>query len=45
MCHDDAPYAANGVDDIYAPIKKIGKFKATQRTEGISTSDLINRVL
>ena len=31
--------------DIYAPIKKLGKFKATQRTDGISTSDLLNRIM
>lgn len=29
VAHDDAPYGSSEADDIYAPIKKIGKFKAT----------------
>ena len=29
VCHDDDPYASDGVEDIYAQIKKVGKFKAT----------------
>ena len=32
-------------DDIYKPIKEIGKFVPTQRTEGISTSDIIARIV
>ncbi|SBS90429.1 choline-phosphate cytidylyltransferase, putative (CCT) [Plasmodium ovale curtisi] len=32
-------------DDIYAWLKKAGKFKATQRTSGVSTTDLIVRIL
>ncbi|VWU50094.1 choline-phosphate cytidylyltransferase, partial [Hepatocystis sp. ex Piliocolobus tephrosceles] len=32
-------------EDIYAWLKKSGKFKATQRTEGVSTTDLIVRIL
>ena len=39
------PYGSVGQTDIYAEIKKAGKFKATQRTEGISTSDLILRII
>jgi choline-phosphate cytidylyltransferase len=45
VAHDDAPYGSAGQDDIYAEIKKAGKFKATQRTEGISTSDIILRII
>ena len=45
VCHDDIPYGSGGSDDIYAGIKKAGKFLATQRTEGISTSDLILRII
>jgi choline-phosphate cytidylyltransferase len=45
VAHDDIPYATNEQDDIYAPLKKKGKFLATQRTDGISTSDLICRIV
>eukprot|EP00967_Tisochrysis_lutea_P130272 scaffold225092_cov22-Tisochrysis_lutea.AAC.2 len=40
LAHDDLPYAdASGqVDDVYGPVKRAGKFVATNRTEGISTS-------
>lgn len=46
VCHDDIPYFAGGSgDDVYGPLKRAGKFLATQRTEGISTSDLIMRLV
>lgn len=45
VAHDDIPYAAANADDIYAPLKKRGMFLATQRTDGISTSDLICRIV
>lgn len=45
VAHDDAPYGSAGQDDIYKAIKEAGKFKATQRTEGISTSDIILRII
>lgn len=45
VAHDDMPYGSAGQEDIYAGIKKAGKFKATQRTEGISTSDIILRII
>ncbi|EUD68852.1 choline-phosphate cytidylyltransferase [Plasmodium inui San Antonio 1] len=32
-------------NDVYAWLKRAGKFKATQRTEGISTTDIIVRIL
>jgi len=45
VAHDDAPYGSAGSDDIYKEIKKAGKFMPTQRTEGISTSDIILRII
>lgn len=45
VAHDDLPYQSAGADDIYKGVKAMGKFVATQRTEGISTSDLIARVV
>ncbi|KAH7649386.1 hypothetical protein FG379_001932 [Cryptosporidium bovis] len=32
-------------DDIYGWLKRCGKFKATQRTKGVSTTDLVVRIL
>lgn len=43
--HDDLPYAADDTDDIYKEIKEKGMFLATQRTEGISTSDIITKII
>lgn len=44
VAHDDLPYAGvDGTNDIYQPIKQIGKFFPTQRMQGISSSDLITR--
>ena len=49
VCHDDLPYVdvsgASASGDVYEPIKRMGKFHATQRTEGVSTSDLIIRIV
>jgi choline-phosphate cytidylyltransferase len=45
VAHDDIPYGSAGQDDIYKAIKDAGRFKATQRTEGISTSDIILRII
>ena len=47
VAHDEAPYvigASAGVD-CYQFIKESGRFCATQRTEGVSTSDLITRII
>jgi choline-phosphate cytidylyltransferase len=30
---------------VYGFVKKLGKFKETKRTEGVSTSDLILRII
>ncbi|KAG6607965.1 Choline-phosphate cytidylyltransferase 1, partial [Cucurbita argyrosperma subsp. sororia] len=47
VAHDSLPYAdATGAGkDVYEFVKKIGKFKETKRTEGISTSDIIMRIV
>ncbi|MQL83197.1 hypothetical protein Taro_015675 [Colocasia esculenta] len=47
VAHDSLPYAdASGAGkDVYEFVKAVGKFKETKRTEGISTSDLIMRML
>lgn len=45
VCHDDIPYASAGSSDVYADIKNMGRFHTTQRTEGVSTTELINRVI
>lgn len=47
VAHDALPYAdASGAgNDVYEFVKAIGKFKETKRTEGISTSDIIMRIL
>lgn len=45
VAHDDIPYASDDSGDIYLPVKKVGKFIPTKRTEGVSTSDLITRII
>lgn len=45
VAHDDLPYASADTDDIYKPIKELGMFLTTQRTEGISTSDIITKII
>ncbi|XP_042483763.1 choline-phosphate cytidylyltransferase 2-like isoform X2 [Macadamia integrifolia] len=47
VAHDSLPYAdASGAGkDVYEFVKAMGKFKETKRTEGVSTSDLIMRIL
>jgi len=49
VAHDEDPYTIgagdDAPDDIYAWIKKSGRFCATRRTDGVSTSDLITRVI
>ncbi|CAN6237276.1 unnamed protein product [Urochloa humidicola] len=47
VAHDSLPYAdASGAGkDVYEHVKKLGKFKETQRTDGISTSDIIMRIV
>nr|GMD31289.1 choline-phosphate cytidylyltransferase 2 [Ipomoea batatas] len=47
VAHDALPYAdASGAGkDVYEFVKAVGRFKETQRTDGISTSDIIMRIV
>ncbi|GBG79615.1 hypothetical protein CBR_g29764 [Chara braunii] len=47
VAHDAAPYhdASGQGKDVYEWVKSVGKFKETRRTDGISTSDIIMRIL
>lgn len=45
VAHDDLPYGAGNTEDIYQGLKDKGMFLATQRTEGISTTDVIARII
>ncbi|XP_030456046.1 choline-phosphate cytidylyltransferase 2 [Syzygium oleosum] len=47
VAHDALPYAdtSGAGNDVYEFVKAIGKFKETKRTEGISTSDIIMRIV
>jgi len=45
VAHDDVPYTIGSGQDIYAWLKEKGMFVATQRTDGVSTSDVVARIL
>ncbi|KAF8544044.1 hypothetical protein BDD12DRAFT_873780 [Trichophaea hybrida] len=45
VAHDDEPYVSAESDDIYKPCKEAGKFMVTQRTEGISTTYIITKIV
>jgi glycerol-3-phosphate cytidylyltransferase-like family protein len=45
VAHDAEPYQSKESGDVYSFVKAQGKFLPTKRTEGISTSDLITRIV
>ncbi|CAO3600065.1 unnamed protein product [Absidia cylindrospora] len=45
VAHDAEPYGSSESGDVYSFVKAQGKFLPTQRTDGISTSDLITRIV
>jgi choline-phosphate cytidylyltransferase len=45
VAHDAEPYGSSESGDVYAFVKDQGRFWPTERTEGISTSDLITRIV
>jgi hypothetical protein len=45
VAHDAEPYHSTESGDVYAFAKAQGRFLPTQRTSGISTSDLITRIV
>lgn len=45
VAHDDIPYINEAGEDIYRNLKEKGMFVSTKRTEGVSTSDVISRIV
>ncbi|XP_051124749.1 choline-phosphate cytidylyltransferase 2 [Andrographis paniculata] len=47
VAHDSLPYAdaSGAANDVYEFVKAVGRFKETKRTDGISTSDIIMRIV
>ena len=43
--HDAEPYLIPGQDDCYHGIKEAGRFLATLRTSGLSTTDILSQIL
>lgn len=45
VAHDEDPYVSGGLDDVYGYCKSQGKFIPTRRTPGVSTSELLERIV
>ena len=45
VAHDELPYTTGTGQDAYKELKEKGMFAATERTEGVSTTDIIARIL
>ncbi len=45
VAHDELPYTTGSGEDVYKELKEKGMFAATQRTEGVSTSDIVARIV
>jgi len=46
VAHDEVPYTLGSTsEDVYQFVKEKGMFVATQRTEGVSTSDIVARIV
>ncbi|KAJ7235842.1 hypothetical protein C8J57DRAFT_1377513 [Mycena rebaudengoi] len=45
VAHDEEPYASSGHEDVYSFVKSQGKFIPTRRTPGVSTSELLARIV
>lgn len=45
VAHDEAPYTTGSGEDVYKWLKEKDMFVATERTEGVSTSDIVARIV
>jgi choline-phosphate cytidylyltransferase len=45
VAHDEDPYVSGGHEDVYALTKRLGRFIPTRRTPGVSTSELLERIV
>ncbi|PPQ77878.1 hypothetical protein CVT25_015365 [Psilocybe cyanescens] len=45
VAHDEDAYASAGHNDVYEYVKSQGKFIPTRRTPGVSTSELLERIV